>query len=230
MHGGFGVNCNGRIICGAGLDSYGDGLRKVFEFSNDNFVEIKPLTTGRALCPSLYIPPALENQGGLLLVAGSLNGKDTMEYLMINNEFKSNHWRVCDDNLPCSVGEHQMNLLQNKLILTGGWIDGSLSNKVWQGNISFNQQLRVHWTPLPPMMESRRGHVAVVIQNKLFCIGGWGSKSSEYFSFETNRWEKGPELPSQLFGTTAVLTKQQNQCFLLGGNRGSKNYHTITLI
>jgi N-acetylneuraminic acid mutarotase len=148
---------------------------------------------------------------------------------MINNDLQSNNWNVCDDKLPCRVGGHQMNLLHNKVILTGGQINYSLSNKVWQGIISFNQQLRVNWSPLPPMMETRHRHVAVVIQDKLFCIGGDGSKSSEYFCLETNRWQKGPELPFTLHGAKAVLTNQQNKCYLLGGYRDGKISENITL-
>jgi hypothetical protein len=122
-----------------------------------------------------------------------------------------------------------MNLLHNKLILTGGVIDDSSSNKAWQGIISFNQQLRVNWSPLPQMMESRSGHVAIVIEDKLFCIGGWDSKSSEYFCFVTNRWLKGPELPFTLWGAKAILTSQQNKCFLLGGQRNDEYSENITL-
>jgi hypothetical protein len=97
MYGGFGVNCNGRIIFGAGYD--GNQFENVCEFCNNNFVEIKSLLTGRDLCSSLYIPPVLENNGGLLLVAGSYDGvgENTMEYLMINNDLQSNNWNVCDD-------------------------------------------------------------------------------------------------------------------------------------
>ena len=202
----------------------------MFEFSNNKFTEIKPSSTGRSYCSSLYIPPVLQNHG-LLLVAGSTvrKGRNTMEYLIMNNDFKNNNWSVCEDNLPSNLSEHQMNLLQNKLILTGGWINGISSNNVWQGVISFNQKLRVNWSPLPPMMEIRHSHVSIVIQDKLFCIGGNGSNSSEYYTFETNRWQKGPELPFKLYRAKAVLTKKQNQCFLLGGYRDYKESENISL-
>jgi N-acetylneuraminic acid mutarotase len=79
------------------------------------------------------------------------------------------------------------------------------------------------------MMVTRHDNVTVVIQGKLFCIGGQGYKSSEYFSFQNNRWQKGPELPFTLEGAKAILTKQQNQCFLLGGYRDGKESEDITL-
>jgi hypothetical protein len=44
MEGSFGVNCNGRIICGAGWDNSDNQIKNVFEFRNNNFVEIKSLT------------------------------------------------------------------------------------------------------------------------------------------------------------------------------------------
>ena len=80
-------------------------------------------------------------------------------------------------------------------------------------------------------MESRSEHVAIVIQDKLFCIGGResNSKSSEYYSFETNCWQKGPELPFMLWGAKAVHIKKGNQCFLLGGTRNCKKPENISL-
>ena len=230
-YGGFGVNCRGRIICGAGLDKSNTRLKNVFEFRNKKFIEIKPLTTRRSHCASLYITTGLQNHGGLLLVAGSARGegRHTMEYLIMNNQFRSNDWVLCDDNLPCNVRHHQMNLFQNKVILSGGYINGSPSNNVWLGTFSFNQKLRVNWSFLPPMMESRYGHVAIVIQDKLFCIGGYRSKSSEYYSFETNQWQNGPELPFILYGAKAVLTNQQNKSYLLGGQRDGKISENISL-
>ena len=102
---GFGVNCNGRIICGAGMDDFyrQTTLDNVFIFENNQFIEINPLTTKRSDCSSLYIPLDLENHGGLLLVAGSsrVEGHNTMEYLMMNNDFRSNKWLICENNLPC---------------------------------------------------------------------------------------------------------------------------------
>ena len=132
MDGGFGVNCNGRIICGAGRDDSDKKLNNVFEFRNNNFTEIKPLKTKRYYCSSLYIPNTLQNHDGFLLVAGSYRGegKNTMEYLMINDNVENNDWILCEDNLPCTFHRHQMNLLQNKLILTRGYINGIYSNNV----------------------------------------------------------------------------------------------------
>ena len=229
---GFGVNCNGRIICGAEWNhSYNEVHNVVVTVENNRFVEINPLTTKRTQCSSLYIPLDLVNQEGLLLVAGSsiLEGKNTMEYLMINNDFRINKWVLCEDNLPCSIAGHQMNLLQNKIILTGGMADRIKSNKAWLGTISFNKKFRVNWSPLSPMMDDRYCHVAIVIQEKLFCIGGCGNNTTEYFSFETNSWEKGPDLPFTLNTAKAVLTKQQNQCLLLGGYRDNKESRNIIL-
>ena len=198
-------------------------------------------------CSPLYIPPTLENHGGILLVTGIDRrvSKYTMEYLIINNDFRKNKWRVCDDNLPCSVIEPQIYLIQNKIILMGDnetipHVNRRPSHKVWQGIISFNRlrinKFRVNWSRLPSMMERRHYHVTVVIGDKLFCIGGIGKKSggigkksTEYFSFGTNQWQKGPELPFSLYGAKGVLNKEHTQCFLLGGNLDGECSENITL-
>ena len=68
----------------------------VFVFQSNDFVEISPLIKVRFHCSSLYIPLASGKHDGLLLVAGScrakgkINGDTSMEYLMINNDFRSN--------------------------------------------------------------------------------------------------------------------------------------------
>jgi len=250
-YGGFCENCNGHVIGGGG-NWHGSGTSGgVFEFYENSFIQIfsygkngkteeRNLIMGRSFCSSLYIPPALENHDGILLVAGSYGGKGStnMEYLMVNNDFRHNHWLVCEDRLPSSVDtrkiqsirHHQMNLLQNKIILTGGWINGTTSNTVWLGKYSFNlQKLRVKWSLLPPMIQSRCGHVAVVIQDKLFCIGGMGQNTTEYFSFESKCWQKGPQLPFTLEGAKAVFNKQKNQCYLLGGLRDNENSADVSL-
>jgi hypothetical protein len=152
--------------------------------------------------------------GGLGTPEGS-EDQDTMEYLIMNDTFKCNDWQVCLDHLPERLYDHQINIFQNKLILTGGC--SSRPNKAWEGNISFEPELRVKWTPLPSMLEFRDQHVAAVIGDKLFCIGGFNNKSTEYYSSKTNSWQKGPDLPFTLIGAKGIVNSLLCQCFIVGG-------------
>jgi N-acetylneuraminic acid mutarotase len=85
------------------------------------------------------------------------------------------------------------------------------------------------------MLTGREQHVAVVIDNKLFCLGGTikarttpdelmvkGIKSVEYFTFTTNKWQKGPDLPYTLlsvYDAQAIFDGVSKQCVITGGVR-----------
>ena len=123
-----------------------------------------------------------------------------------------------------------MNILQGKLILTGGIVDGkSDSNKVWEGVISYNKGIRVKWNPLPNMNVGRHGHCSVVMNNTLYCLGGLDNKTTEFFSFTNNVWQRGPDLPFTLGYAKAVLNEKENQCFLVGGYRECERSKSINM-
>ena len=219
---GFGVKCNDRVICGGGQDSSFGRRKNVYHWQDNQFTEINSLNVRRSYCSSVYVPLNIRKRDWVLIVAGGFGeAGDTMEYLIMNDSFASQVWNVCKDKLPHPVESHQIDILDNKLILTGGIIDRQESADVWEGIISFDTELRVKWTPLPPMYAFRWGHVSVVIGDKLFCIGGYDVKSTEYFSFRINSWRKGPNLPFTLRGAKGVVNKSTNQCFILGGNHDS---------
>ena len=153
----------------------------------------------------------------------------------MNDSFRFNHWKVCSDKLPEGVKDCRINVLHDKLIITGGYYHERCSNKVWEGTISFDPELRTNWTTLPSMLTGRENHLAVVIDNKLFCIGGTikasatprkltkeSIKSVEYFTFATNKWRKGPDLPFTLstsHDAQATFDGVSQQCIITGGIR-----------
>ena len=206
LSGGFGVNCKGLVFCGGGTDSSKRHLKSVFEWKYNQFLEVKSLNLSRSFCSAVYYPLDRDCCDGLLIVAGGEGkGKDTIEYLIINDYHRSNEWRLCKDKLPYHLHHHQMNIYQGKLILTGGYTTGEVneicnSHLLWEGNLSFEEELRVKWTTLPNMLECRDEQTAVVINDKLFCIGIgdiWCEEVyvPEYFSFTENVWKRFLDLP-----------------------------------
>ena len=83
--------------------------KKGFECPRNETVKIRT---------TLFIPCTLQNHKGLLIVAAS-NG-EAVEYLLGNGGYGCNDWRVCKNKFTCSISSHQMNILQNKIILKGG--------------------------------------------------------------------------------------------------------------
>ena len=227
----FGVKCQERVICGGGQDILIKFSGSVYEWKSNNFIGMKPLKVGRNnYCSCVYVPLNTKTLDGVLIVAGGYHiSTDIMEYLVINDSYRSNDWRFCRDKLPCKTTLFvQMNILNNKLILIEGGefgtdlynmpLNANLVIQLWEGNISFEEELGVKWTPLASMLEYREDYVSVVIDDKLFCIGGSGKKSTEYFSFTNNSWKKGPDLPFTLSGAKGVVSQSTYQCFIVGGN------------
>ena len=90
-------------------------------------------------------------------------------------------------------------------------------DQVWEGTITIQGRLRVEWKPLLPMLEPRHGHVSLLIDENLYCIGGWHNNSTEYYSFQNKVWKKGPDLPFTLGDARCVFNPVRNQHFIIGG-------------
>ena len=149
-----------------------------------------------------------------------------MEYLKMDGNFKSNSWQLCPDLLPLKIEcGHQLNLLRGNLILTGGqlgWPKYEDSSQAWEGTIYFDPVLRIKLTPLPGMKKDRRDHVAFVIGDTIYCVGGNRLNCTEYFSYETNSWQKGPDLPFTLSNTKGVVYHTSKRFICIGGDRDGK--------
>ena len=74
------------------------------------------------------------------------------------------------------------------------------------------------------MIENRVHHVSVVIDDKLYCIGGQGRRSTECYSFKNKTWIKGPDLPFELIGANGVVNPFTRHCFIVGPFNSSKVY------
>ena len=69
------------------------------------------------------------------------------------------------------------------------------------------------------MSENRCDHVALVIDDTLYCVGGEELKCTEYFSYKTRSWQKGPDLPFTLSNAKGVVDFSSKRLILIGGYR-----------
>ena len=148
IEGCFAINCDSKIIVGAGHTQNGS-RRNVFVFENNTFIEIQPLNGSRPWYAAAYYSSPLRNSENVLIVTGKCSyARSDIEYLVINDCLRSNKWQVCPDKLPNGVLEHQLNVLNNKLILTRGPYWGKCEdgwdiwkpNDLWEGTISFEPE------------------------------------------------------------------------------------------
>jgi hypothetical protein len=229
----FSVNCSGTVIVGGGWDASNTALNNVFEFTSNGVNSIQPLNTARSYSSAIFYSSTSQNDNNVLLVTGGLQ-TNSIEFLIMNRSFRINLWQQCSDKLPLKVSGHQLTILNKRIILTGGYIhdESRCINKVWEGKISFETGFRIIWSSLPSMLMCRSDHVAVVLENKLYCIGGYGEEkdleSSECYSFEENKWQRGPDLQASLSNAKGVVD-YASQCIIMGGLCDGRNSSKVSL-
>ena len=219
----------------------------VFEYDLKDSKRISNLNFKGPFSSLLYFSPSSKSQEKVLIATGyssyydlifGTKGSNRIEYLILNGSYRTNSWKVCKDKLPSSVSDYQINKYKDKIILTGGYHcdDREFSNQVWQGNIVFDgTELRVSWTLLKPMHDKRLNHVAIVIGNSIYCLGGEEDedkddlKSTEYYSFETKEWARGKDLSFGLSQGKGVVVEALKLCFIIGGVRDGVKSSKVSL-
>ena len=83
------------------------------------------------------------------------------------------------------------------------------------------------------MFECRHSHVSVVLEDKLYCLGGYDGKkdlkSVESFDFSTNKWQRCPDLHCTLSGAKGVFHPQSGEFYITGGWRDGKLSSKVSL-
>ena len=237
------VNCGNLSLVG-GLQ---ESRCRIFEYKSREYKQLSTLNFNGPFSSLLYFSSDSKLQENVVIAIGSptyydlvfgVGGSNCIEYLIMNESFRSNLWKICKDKLPLIVSDYQINLFENKIILTGGYNcqDREYTNQVWQGNITFeDSELRVTWSLLTPMLEKRFNHVAVVIRECLYCLGGEEDedkedlRSTECYSFKTGKWTYGQDLPCGLSQAKAVVDRSLKLCLIIGGVRDGVRTSKVSL-
>ena len=137
----------------------------------------------------------------ILIIGGTTTGnnKDNVSSVL-SYDIKKNECRQLPA-LPYAVSEMAtVKWAENVVIIGGADKDGKTLNSV----IFYNTKTgNSHM--LPPMLNKREGCMAVVIQNTIVVLGGWGSKSVESFSFESYSWKELPDMNEERWFSAAVV-------------------------
>ena len=92
-------------------------------------------------------------------------------------------------------------------------------------------RISIKWKEFPTMLRTRINHsIAVLGDRLLICIGGHTVfddkcvKTCEYFSYMSNTWNVGPELPFCLLHAQILPMEDQDEnsslrCIIVGGER-----------
>ena len=237
------VNCGNLTIIGGMKNN----LYHIFEFELKECKQMSCLNFKGTFSSIVHFSSNSPPQEDILIAVGyssyydlifGTDGSNCIEYLVMNALFRSNPWRVCKDKMPSTVSDYQVNIYENKLILTGGYNcdDREYSNQVLEGSITFEKsELRVSWTLLKPMHEKRFNHVAAVIGDCLYCLGGEEDedkddlKSTEYYSFKSKEWKRGLNLQCCLSQAKGVVDQALKLCFIIGGVRDGVRSPQVSL-
>ena len=224
-----------------------DKTCNVFEYDLKYSKRISNLNFKGHFYSLLFFLPPSKSQEKILIATGyssyydlifGTEGSNCIEYLVLNDSYRTNSWMVCKDKLPSTVSDYQINIYKDQIILTGGYHcdDREYSNQVWQGNIVFDgTELRVGWTLLKPMHEKRLNHVAIVIGDFLYCLGGEEDedkddlRSTECYSFEAKKWVKGKDLSVGISQAKGVVVEALKLSFIIGGVRDGVKSSKVSL-
>ena len=252
QNGCFGVSCNKKLVIGGGSYSDGQSTMKVFEESDSSshqFQPIMPLNSGRTGASAAY-----SKWHQKLIIAGgtstylddyTLYDLRNVELLDMNPSLPSssfmstNRWIVCKDKIPGIFGANvEVFSMQDKILLADVEY-----NKVYEGRMVTNPykntqkwnpvpSMSILWAALPSMLCPRYNHTMVVLGDKLLLsIGGHSisddkcAKTCEYFSYESNTWNIGPELPFCLQQAQILPLDEEDEeesllrCIIIGGIR-----------
>ena len=243
------ANCGNVSLVGGlqGGNSEFPGISRIFEYKSTEYKQLPNLKNMGPFSSLIYFVSDSKLQDNVAIAIGSpsyydlvfgTGGRNCIEYLIMNESFRSNSWKECYDRLPSNVSDYQINIFKNKLILTGGYNceEREYTNQVWQGNITFEDfELRVTWSLLTPMLEKRFNHVAVVIGECLYCLGGEededkeDQRSTECYSFKTGKWTYGQDLPCGLSQAKVVVDQSLKLCFIIGGVRDGVRSPKVSL-
>ena len=85
------------------------------------------------------------------------------------------------------------------------------------------------------MHEKRLNHVAIVIGDFLYCLGGEEDeekddlRSTEYYSFKTKEWVKGKDLSVGISQAKGVVVEALKLSFIIGGVRDGVKSSKVSL-
>ena len=145
------------------------------------------------------------------------------QYTFNLDQFEDITGWTTDTSLPGALGWSQAIVTKNRVYLVGGYNGSSFAATVYTAPINADGTLGA-WTTgtsLPGVLSHSQ---SVVTKNRVYLLGGFnGSNSlSVVYTASINAdgtlgaWSAGTSLPSGLYGTQVVVTK--NRVYLLGGS------------
>jgi N-acetylneuraminic acid mutarotase len=133
-------------------------------------------------------------------------------------------------DLPQRLDHTALATWKGNLYLFGGFTDSRPSANVWRYSPRTRQ-----WTKLAPMRQARGGLAGGVIGDRYYAVGGVLRQTTQHpqifgtleiYDFRTNRWSRGPRMPTGRHHVAAVVLGEK--LYAVGG-RGARDLSLSTL-
>jgi len=159
---------------------------------NGHQLSLPPMNSGR----SYYAMVIIQNK---LYSLGGSETENTMETIELN---ATGTWK--QQSMPFSVSHHCAVVLDNNIIVIGGRDENGNSVVTWIYNV-----VSKVWTKGPKLNEKRFSHACLVDEETrtIHIVGGWNNgrlKSTEKWTFGTDSWISGANLPEAVDESAAV--------------------------
>ncbi len=108
---------------------------------------------------------------------------------------------------------------KNQIYYLGGFNCGLTTDNNWRFDYKNNR-----WTTLSAMPTRRAEMATAVVDNQIYCFGGWLGNSqgstdkSEVYQIQRNTWDTLPNLPEKITGASAVAIGKD--IYIVGGKTG----------
>jgi len=151
---------------------------------------------------------------GKLFIGGGHTGESGTNYVVMGYDFQTKKW---DTLLPYSAEYFAMTVVNNMMVLVGGYTGGQYSNKlgVWRSDSK-------QWThPYPDMPTARSVCSAVEYGQWLVIAGGYNGgilNTVEVLNYNSKQWYSLSPTPARWrMMKTAIVG---NTCYFMGGYTG----------
>jgi N-acetylneuraminic acid mutarotase len=180
----------------------------------------------------------VKSQIEFIMVAGGFGDKTTQIY-----SISTNSW-INGPNLPQNRYNHGMALVDGEIFIIGGWVNGDISNSVLSltiptttSEMDSTMMKTMKWKVVPNLKVGRRNPGIVVVDGKIFVIGGSDGfeylKTIEVFSVKEGKWiDDDSQVPPEMstMRSSMGVSVIGKKIFVIGGYNGIVYLSTVEVL
>lgn len=173
---------------------------------------------GTKSLPKIFIFPG----GQAIFISGGGSTETPTEVLDIESSTCSR----TTANLPDRRYSHTSHLLNNSMVICGGWYD------TFSSCIVSSSPATGDWRNHSTMTGSRRYHSGTVVGDKIYLVAGGASGSSSQTTdyWDGERWEEGPRLPHDVWYGSCTVTTSPTTILVTGGRDGDNRVVELDIV